>query len=85
MHLTRLRLGPLKFFFQLLQEALPCRIKAIHILNTVYFVDKLVAMLKPFMKQELYDKVILNFDDPKVDPCGTPFLMNLVLVEFSSF
>lgn len=57
MHLTRLRLGPMKYFFHFVQEALPCKLKDIHLVNTVYFIDKLMAIIKPFMKRELYDMI----------------------------
>ncbi|XP_045467229.1 clavesin-1-like [Harmonia axyridis] len=65
LHLTKLRVSPLKIFFHLLQEAMPCQTKAIHILNSAYFIDKLIAIIKPLMKKELYDK--LYFHQPNMD------------------
>lgn len=56
-HLTRLSINSLRRFFEYLQEAMPVRLKAIHVLNTVWFMDKLLALIRPFMKQELYDMV----------------------------
>ncbi|XP_056646739.1 uncharacterized protein LOC130451618 [Diorhabda sublineata] len=50
-----------KFLFYL-QEALPVRIKYIHIINVASFVDKLLAIIKPFMKKELLDALLLHTD-----------------------
>lgn len=57
MHLTRLRMGNVKSFLQFVQEALPVQLKAVHVLNVVYFIDKILGLLKPFMKKELFDLV----------------------------
>ncbi|RZB40161.1 uncharacterized protein BDFB_009187 [Asbolus verrucosus] len=57
LHLTRLRIGPLRKFFQYVQEGVPCRLKQIHVLNTVYFIDKIMKIVKPFMKEELYNMI----------------------------
>ncbi|KAK9875988.1 hypothetical protein WA026_011088 [Henosepilachna vigintioctopunctata] len=65
MHLTKLRVGPLKIFFHLVQEGLPCQIRDIHVLNSAYFIDKLLAIIKPFMKKELVD--MLHFHQSDID------------------
>ncbi|XP_044763489.1 alpha-tocopherol transfer protein-like [Coccinella septempunctata] len=65
MHLTKLRIGPLKLLFHVLQEALPCQVRAIHVLNSAYFVDKLIAIFKPLMKKDLYQK--LHFHQSNID------------------
>jgi len=57
MHLTKARLGLIKVFFQYLQEGLPVRLKTIHVLNSVYFLDKVMAIIKPFMKKEVMEQV----------------------------
>lgn len=57
LHLTRLRLGTLKKFFEYLQEGLPCQLKRIHVLNAVFFMDKVLSLLKPFMSKELLSLV----------------------------
>ncbi|CAG9831433.1 unnamed protein product [Diabrotica balteata] len=60
MHLTRLKLGPLKKFFHYVQEALPVQLKEVHILNANYIMEKILAMCKPFMKKELYEMLITH-------------------------
>lgn len=42
------------------QEALPIRLKAIHFINTVSFMDKVLAMMKPFTKKELMNMLQLH-------------------------
>ena len=56
-HLMRLSITSIRRFFEYVQEALPVRLKAIHVLNTVWFMDKVLAIIKPFMKKELFDLV----------------------------
>jgi hypothetical protein len=41
----------------LLQEGLPVRLKGIHVLNTQSIVDKIMILVKPFMKKELLSMV----------------------------
>lgn len=53
MHLTRVNLGSIKKFFAYLQEGVPGKLRAIHILNVVYFFDKILSMIKPFMRAEI--------------------------------
>ncbi|KAL3270855.1 hypothetical protein HHI36_021373 [Cryptolaemus montrouzieri] len=65
LHLTKLRLAALKLLFFFLQEGLPVQIKAIHVFNSAYFVDKLIAIIKPLMKSDLYD--MLNFHPSSMD------------------
>lgn len=56
-HLLRLTITSMRRFFEYLQDALPVRLKAIHVVNCVWFVDKLLALVKPFMNKELTDIV----------------------------
>lgn len=57
MHLTKFKLGPIKKYFQFLQEGFPMQLKVIHVLNAVYFIDKVMALIKAFMKSELINMV----------------------------
>lgn len=56
-HLTRLSINSIRRFFEYLQEGMPVRLKAIHVLNAVWFIDKVLALIRPFMKRELYEMV----------------------------
>ncbi|XP_044000943.1 alpha-tocopherol transfer protein-like isoform X2 [Aphidius gifuensis] len=59
-HLTRLSITSIRKFFEYLQDGLPVRLKAIHVLNAVWFMDKVLALIKPFMKRELIDSKFIN-------------------------
>lgn len=52
-HLYQIDLTVAQQFFYFLQEAMFIRLKEFHIINAPSFVDRLLAMLKPFMKKEL--------------------------------
>ncbi|XP_063530837.1 alpha-tocopherol transfer protein-like [Cydia strobilella] len=52
-HLYQIDLTVAQQFFYFLQEAMLVRLKEFHIINAPNFVDRLLAMLKPFMKKEL--------------------------------
>ncbi|XP_001808164.2 alpha-tocopherol transfer protein-like [Tribolium castaneum] len=54
-HMTRMNLGAIKKQLFYVQEGAPLRIKGMHHINIVPFTDKLMAMVKPFMKKELTD------------------------------
>lgn len=58
-HLTRLNLGLLRKFFAYIQEGNPVRLKGIHVINTLPILDKIMYIIKPFMKPEL--RSILHF------------------------
>lgn len=58
MHLMRVNLSSIKKFFQYLQEGVPGKLRAIHVLNVVSFFDKIMSLIKPFMKAEILKNVI---------------------------
>ncbi|XP_025994510.2 clavesin-2 isoform X2 [Solenopsis invicta] len=58
-HLPRLSINSIRRFFEYLQEGMPVRLKGIYVLNAVWFMDKVLALIKPFMKRELYEMLYL--------------------------
>ncbi|XP_055528172.1 alpha-tocopherol transfer protein-like [Wyeomyia smithii] len=54
-HLPKLGIFTLKNFLYYIQEALPIRLKGVHLINVVPFIDTIMMMIKPFLKKELLD------------------------------
>ncbi|KAL1404042.1 hypothetical protein pipiens_019094 [Culex pipiens pipiens] len=59
-HMKRLALFPTKNYMTFIQEAAPIRLKGMHMVNIVPFVDKVMTLVKPLMKRELYEMVHLH-------------------------
>ncbi|KAL5241687.1 hypothetical protein ACI65C_009097 [Semiaphis heraclei] len=59
-HVGRLGINMMKKYVYFLQDGLPARLKAIHTINTVPFIDMITSMTKPFMKKELSEKLIYH-------------------------
>lgn len=59
-HMARMSLFLSKNYMTFIQEAAPIRLKGMHMVNIVPFVDKLMALVKPLMKRELYEMVHLH-------------------------
>ncbi|KAH8245726.1 hypothetical protein KR038_001220 [Drosophila bunnanda] len=67
-HLTKTALGALRVYMKFVQEAHPVRLKEIHVLNCPSFVDKVMAVVKPFIKSEVFK--LIHFHLPGAE---TPF------------
>ncbi|XP_062550933.1 alpha-tocopherol transfer protein-like [Armigeres subalbatus] len=67
-HFPKLGIFTLKNFLYYIQEALPIRLKGVHLINVVPFIDKIVAMVKPFLKKEILEIFHLHQKEDTVYP-----------------
>lgn len=56
-HATRFTFSTMSVIFKYLYQAFPTSLKEIHLINCPSFVGKILAVIKPFMSKELYEKV----------------------------
>lgn len=56
-HLMRTNVFSLRKFFAYLQEGFPAKLRAIHVINTVYWVDKILMLIKPLIKGDILKTV----------------------------
>ncbi|CAG4967945.1 unnamed protein product [Parnassius apollo] len=61
-HIAKLDVMSIKQILFFLQECMLVRLKGVHFLNAPFFMDKLMMLLKPFMKKDLLD--ILHIHQP---------------------
>lgn len=59
-HLTKTVLSSLRIYMKFVQEAHPVRIKQIHVLNSPSYLDKVLTVIKPFIKSEVFKLVREN-------------------------
>uniref|UniRef100_A0A6P7G5V8 Alpha-tocopherol transfer protein-like isoform X1 n=1 Tax=Diabrotica virgifera virgifera TaxID=50390 RepID=A0A6P7G5V8_DIAVI len=59
-HLLRINPSYVKKFAYYLQEGMPIRLKQIHFINLVPFMDKVFSFIKPVMKKELIDLFLVH-------------------------
>ncbi|KAM7347102.1 alpha-tocopherol transfer protein [Cochliomyia hominivorax] len=67
-HLTKTVLSSLRIYMKFVQEAHPVRIKQIHVLNSPSYLDKVLTVIKPFIKSEVFK--LIRFHVPNSD---TPY------------
>lgn len=56
-HLAYISIFVLRVYMKFVQEAYPSRLRAIHIINCPSFLDRMMAMMKPFIRDEVYQMV----------------------------
>ncbi|KAH8386520.1 hypothetical protein KR093_001035 [Drosophila rubida] len=67
-HLTKTALSALRVYMKFVQEAHPVRLKEIHVLNCPSYLDKVLTVVKPFIKSEVFK--LIHFHLPDAD---TPY------------
>lgn len=67
-HFPKLGIFTLRNFLYYIQEAVPIRLKGVHLINVVPFIDKIVAMIKPFLKKEILEIFQLHQKEDTVYP-----------------
>ncbi|KAL1130518.1 hypothetical protein AAG570_011764 [Ranatra chinensis] len=64
-HLTRMNLSSVKKYLTYVQEAMPVRLKSIHVVNTNSLVSYLIEFIRPFIRKE-YFKYIHFYTPDKI-------------------
>ncbi|KAJ3651819.1 hypothetical protein Zmor_017828 [Zophobas morio] len=59
-HILKLRPALVKNFLYYLQDAMPVRLKGIHFFNPIAFMDKILSLIKPFLKKEIIDALHIH-------------------------
>ncbi|KAL3271231.1 hypothetical protein HHI36_021725 [Cryptolaemus montrouzieri] len=59
-HLLKFNPSVAKKYLYYLQEGLPIRLRSIHIINAQSWIDKMLGLIKPLMKKELYDMINIH-------------------------
>ncbi|XP_018377311.1 PREDICTED: clavesin-2-like, partial [Trachymyrmex cornetzi] len=54
-HLTRLSMNTLRKSLEYVQGGVPLRLKGIYMVNATWLMDKVIALMRPFMKQEFFE------------------------------
>lgn len=74
-HLTRVRLASIKKFFHYLQEGLPGKLCQIHVVNVVSFFDRIISMIKPFMRAEIFKCVSTKHHEIQTNSLGLFYIL----------
>lgn len=56
-HLAYVSIFVLRVYMKFVQDAYPSRLRAIHIINCPSFLDRMMAMMKPFIREEVFQMV----------------------------
>lgn len=60
-HAIKMSMSGAKKFLHYVQEGLPIRLKSLHMINTNSIMETMLNMMKPFMKKELVNMVMMKF------------------------
>ncbi|CAH1118414.1 unnamed protein product [Phaedon cochleariae] len=59
-HFLKVNVAYMKTFLYYLQEGMPIRFKSIQFFNIVPFMDKVLALMKPFMEREVAESLVMH-------------------------
>ncbi|XP_058462929.1 alpha-tocopherol transfer protein-like [Malaya genurostris] len=59
-HVAKLKLSVLRNYIYYTQETLPIRLKQLHFLNVVPFIDKVMFVVKPFLQKKVLDVIHMH-------------------------
>lgn len=79
-HITKLSLSTLRCYMKITQEGFPVRIKKIHLINVSPVLNKVLLVLKPFMKARVRNN--LNFHLPNTTTLFDDIPREFLPVEF---
>ncbi|CAK1590114.1 unnamed protein product [Parnassius mnemosyne] len=61
-HLAKLSPSVIKKFLICVQEAYPVKLKEVHVVNASPLVDKVVGIIKPFLKEKIKNRIFIHTD-----------------------
>ncbi|XP_052897530.1 alpha-tocopherol transfer protein-like [Anopheles moucheti] len=59
-HMTKLNMGAARKHMSYVQEALPIRLKQIHFINVVPFMNRLMFLMRPFMRKDVQEMINMH-------------------------
>ncbi|KAM8721710.1 hypothetical protein ACLKA7_007561 [Drosophila subpalustris] len=79
-HLAYISIFVLRVYMKFVQEAYPSRLRAIHIINCPSFLDRMMAMMKPFIREEVYQ--LINYHTEGMDSLYKEVPRDMLPVEY---
>uniref|UniRef100_A0A1B6F0L5 CRAL-TRIO domain-containing protein n=1 Tax=Cuerna arida TaxID=1464854 RepID=A0A1B6F0L5_9HEMI len=64
-HLTKCNISLIRNVIHYIQEAICLKIRAIHVINCSPIIDKIMFLIKPFLKKELLDMLFFHYGEMK--------------------
>ncbi|KYN21599.1 Clavesin-2 [Trachymyrmex cornetzi] len=62
-HLIKLSVNSLRKALEYAQEGIPLRLKGIYVVNATWIIDKVMALMRPFMKREFFEIIRIYSGD----------------------